>query len=136
MTRTTGAGLLLAACVLGLAACGTSDDAEARNPAPGSSSASPTFDVPDVDPGKPCPALLGDDGLVALALGGLDLDEDERAQVQDALFEIVLAGPADLQDPAGQLVDYLDDPPEYQPLDGGPDDIVTAAATAIRTGCA
>ncbi len=119
-------------CVVVLAGCGASEDADDASATPGA--ASPAT-VPSLDPDDPCAALVGEDGLVARALAGADLTAEERGPVQDALFAVVAAGPAALQDPAGQLVDYLDDPAAYQPLDGGPDDAVTEAADSIRDTC-
>jgi hypothetical protein len=131
-TRARTAVLVAASCVVVLTGCGASEDADDASTTP--SAASPAA-VPKLDPDDPCAALVGDDGLVDRALAGADLTAEERGPVQDALFAVVAAGPADLQDPAGQLVDYLDDPAAYQPLDGGPDDAVTEAADSIRDTC-
>ncbi|ALX06260.1 hypothetical protein AERYTH_16925 [Aeromicrobium erythreum] len=123
--------------VIGLAlltGCGGTSGTES-GAADASASPSASATVPSLDPSNPCPALTGDDGLVDRALAGADLSGDERQSLQDTLFAVVSSGPKDLQDPVGQLVDYLDDPEAYQPLDGGSDDEVTAAAKAIRSAC-
>ncbi|MCO7239073.1 hypothetical protein [Aeromicrobium sp. CnD17-E] len=116
-----------------LTGCGGSDDDGSSADASASPSASAA--LPSLDPANPCPALVGDDGLVDRALAGADLSHDERQSLGEALFPVVSSGPKNLQDPVGQLVDYLDDPEAYQPLDGGSDDEVTAAAKAIRSAC-
>ncbi|MEH3068568.1 MAG: hypothetical protein PGN15_11175 [Aeromicrobium erythreum] len=117
-----------------LTGCSGPDDADGADPQT-SASASASATLPSFDPSNPCPALVGDDGLVDRALAGSDLSRDDRQSLQDALFTVVSSGPKNLQDPVGQLVDYLDDPAAYQPLDGSPDDEVTAAKRAIRSAC-
>lgn len=112
-----------------LSACGSAD--------PGSRDDSSASDATTTPSGadEACARLTGQDGLVARALAVADRPLEERGPVQDELFQVVASGPAELQDPAGQLVDYLDDPSAYEPLDGGPDDVVTAAQDDIAATC-
>ena len=51
------------------------------------------------------------------------------------MFRVVLSGPRHLKDPVGQIIDYLDDPAAYQPLDGGEDDVVTRAVRRVESAC-
>lgn len=62
-------------------------------------------------------------------------DDDKAAKVQNSLFTLVSAGAPEIQDPAGQLVDYLDDPKAYQTVDGV-SAMITDAAKDIQTACA
>lgn len=124
-------GLVAAPLVLAaLTACGADDEPAATSSSAASSSTTDSGQAPD-----PCDMLMGDDGLVAQTFAVADRPLDERGPVQEALFDIVVADPPGLGDPAGQLVDFLDDPEAYEPLDGGPEDVVTAARDAITAAC-
>jgi hypothetical protein len=61
-------------------------------------------------------------------------DEARREEVQGRLFAIVVANNKELADPAGQLVDFLDDPEEYVEH-GKPIALITDAVVKIRTTC-
>jgi hypothetical protein len=61
-------------------------------------------------------------------------DKALRGDVQERLFSIVAANNEELADPAGQLVDFLDDPEEYIE-DGKPVTLITDAVAKIRSTC-
>lgn len=130
--RTSGPLALLLAAPLLLAACSGSDDGPRGSDEPSAS----TSGSASLTLARACRELVGDDGLVARSLEAAEAPAAERQVLQDRLFAIVSAGPAALQDPAGTLVDFLDDPGAYQPLDGEDGDLVTAAASEIRDTCA
>ncbi|MET0449147.1 MAG: hypothetical protein ABW004_12095 [Aeromicrobium sp.] len=82
-----------------------------------------------------CEILLGDDGALDAALAFRDSgDDDERTRVQERIFAIVTAENESLADPAGQLVDYLDDPDAYIE-DGKLSSTITTAVSDIRETC-
>ena len=61
-------------------------------------------------------------------------DEQRRGEIQDQLFTIVVANTKGLADPAGQLVDFLDDPDEYVE-NGKPVALITETVSKIRGTC-
>lgn len=61
-------------------------------------------------------------------------DEQLRDEIQQRLFTVVTANNKELADPAGQLVDFLDDPEEYVE-DGKPVALITDAVSEIRSTC-
>ena len=137
MTRTTSRdrvplAVLAAVSLALLAACSGSGDSALAD---ASASPSATAAPPSLDPSDPCPALVGDDGLVARALAAADGPAVDRGPLQDEMFRVVLSGPRHLKDPVGQIIDYLDDPAAYQPLDGGEDDVVTRAVRRVESAC-
>lgn len=86
-----------------------------------------------------CDILVGEGRAVQEALGfprkkESSADETRRGQIQDRLFTVVVAGHKDLADPAGQLVDFLDDPEEYVE-DGQLSPSVLRAFSDIRETC-
>lgn len=119
-----------ATSVLALGACGAETAQAGATLEDASPDASPTMTMEST-----CDDLVGHAGLVAQAMAGAQASKAARTWVQGRLFEIVASGPATLQDPVGQLVDYLDDPVVHQPLDGGPDDEVTRAADVVLSVC-
>ncbi|KRB78532.1 hypothetical protein ASE01_04535 [Nocardioides sp. Root190] len=106
-SSTKGAGALL---VLGIALAATGCGSE-EEPARDEVSA-------DSDPlAKDCALLVGEDGLVDQALAHADgtdaIAVAEREATQQGLFQVVSEGAPELSDPAGQLVDFLDDVTTY-----------------------
>lgn len=84
-----------------------------------------------------CEALLGEDGESGLVSALVAVHEEaleERQIVQEDLFAIVVDGPEELRDPAGELVDVLDDPGLYFE-DGQHDADVQAAFDRIDGVC-
>lgn len=83
-------------------------------------------------------ATLVDDALGAgdavTESNGAAADVTAAAAVQEKLFAIVSAGPDQLQDPVGLMVDYLDDPAAFEDPEGISDK-VTGAVTSIDTIC-
>lgn len=135
--------VVLSIAALGLAGCGSSDSAgEEDGTAPSSSvpstpapsSAAPTSDADPATLEGGCDILLGDEGILDAALAITTSDDPDRERVQNRLLAIVSAENDSLADPAGQLVDYLDDPAEYIE-DGEPDVSVTTADADIRETC-
>ena len=133
--------LAATAAVLALAltaACGS--DEPASSPTEETSAAA--LDSSTLD--GACRMLLGPDGSLvddALAAATAVIDSDSAPEevdaasiVQNELFEIVTNGPERLQDSAGTIVDYLDDPAAYETSDGVVPD-VTAAVEDVRAGC-
>ncbi len=78
----------------------------------------------------------GDSALAdASASPSADGPAVDRGPLQEEMFRVVLSGPRHLKDPVGQIIDYLDDPAAYQPLDGGEDDVVTRAVRRVESAC-
>ncbi len=127
---------VLALITLPLAsACSSSDVAPAPNPAEPTSQAPADVDADPTTVEGACAILVGPEALVDVVLSfpderDVEQDADLRETTQQELFEIVAADLPDLSDPAGELVDYLDDPEAYAPED------LTAAVDTIRTTCA
>jgi hypothetical protein len=94
------------------------------------------------DPGTlagACDILVGEGRAVQDALGfprkhESSADEKLRGEIQDRLFIVVAADNKDLADPAGQLVDFLDDPEAYVE-DGKLDSLILNAFSDIRDTC-
>jgi hypothetical protein len=87
-----------------------------------------------------CAILTGESGAMAQALkypieNEPPADEQRRSEIQNRLFAIVTANNPKLADPAGQLVDYLDDPEAYVAEDGRLVDLITEAVDAIKKAC-
>ena len=87
-----------------------------------------------------CAILVGDDDLVqeTLDFGHLPAgkrDERTGSELQDRLFTLVVSRTKQLDDAAGQLVDYRDDPDAYN-VGAGTDEKVTRAVDRIRAVCA
>lgn len=88
-----------------------------------------------------CAILTGKSGAVAQAMRFYPVpdksaaDERRRAETQDRLFALVAANNPKLADPAGQLVDFLDDPAGYVNADGKLDDSISSAVRTIETAC-
>ncbi|MET0929362.1 MAG: hypothetical protein ABWX74_07580 [Aeromicrobium sp.] len=135
--------VMMAIAVLGVASCGSSASDGGTATAPTTSPA----DVPTTEPASTpstadpatleggCEILLGDEGVLDAALAFPESDDDaERTRVQERLFAIVAAENDSLGDPAGQLVDYLDDPAAYI-VDGELSSTITAAEADIRETC-
>lgn len=129
MRLTTAAGAAALAAILLASACGTSEDKPAASGESGRGISVSTVE-------STCTLLVGpsetwvDDALAAGESG----NKGETTKVQDSLFKIVSAGPAELQDLAGALVDYLDDPAAYV-TGGSVDRSITAAADKIKAIC-
>lgn len=93
--------------------CGTSDG--------GDPAAKPGISLSSPDPATlagACDILVGEGRAVQDALGfprkkESSADKVLRDEVQEQLFSVVVANNKDLADPAGQLVDFLDDPEAY-----------------------
>ena len=86
-----------------------------------------------------CEILVGKDHAVQDALEfpkdkETAADEQRRGEIQDRLFTVVVANTKGLADPAGQLVDFLDDPDEYIE-NGKPVALITDAVSRIRSTC-
>ncbi|MFL6171910.1 MAG: hypothetical protein ACJ716_03355 [Marmoricola sp.] len=87
-----------------------------------------------------CTILVADGDLVQNTLDfghrpAAERDIRAGTTLQDRLFALVASRNPVLGDPAGQLVDYLDDPDAYN--DGaGTTDTVTRAVDRIRASCA
>jgi len=86
-----------------------------------------------------CEILVGEGRAVQEALGfprkkESAADKTLRSTIQDQLFTVVSAGNPKLSDPAGQLVDFLDDPDAYVE-DGTLAPIVLRAFSDIRKAC-
>ncbi|NRQ51309.1 hypothetical protein [Aeromicrobium stalagmiti] len=137
-----GGLVLLAAMTTG---CTSSDDGEASSgdTAPSTESTAAAKVSPKTLEGA-CSLLVGpaaryvDDALAAgeavRTSGGALANVDRATEVQNQLFTVVAEGPAELKDPAGQLVDYLDDPEAYVEA-GDLDPLVTEAAVEIKKTC-
>jgi|GEM_PF-3957958 len=117
MQRFVSTALTFIGLTMLLTACGDDSD-----PTPTTSSAA----------AGPCDRLVGDGGLVEQALAVTE--PQDGSGIQGELFDIVANGPAELQDPVGQLVDFLDDPQTYL-TDGQPDETVTSAVAEIEAAC-
>ena len=86
-----------------------------------------------------CEILVGKDHTLDAAMAFPKQNESSadkalRGEVQERLFSIVVANNKELADPAGQLVDFLDDPEEYIE-DGKPVALITDAVAKIRSTC-
>lgn len=133
MSRLTAAALILFV----VSGCGNDGPGQGSLPEDGSPAQSSAANPATLAGG--CAMLVGDDDLVRRALNfprdpESASDERLRYEIQEALFSIVLAGHKKLSDPAGQLVDFLDDPEAY--LEGDqPGTAITAAIAEIREAC-
>lgn len=129
--KRTVAALAAAAMLAAMAGCSDSpDDNSAADNTPSAQAPS----TATLTLAQACASLTGGTGLVATALQGAGLTEATRSSTQTGLFTIVSGGPASLQGPAGQLVDFLDDPGAY--TDGGQlSSTVTDAAAALTGAC-
>ncbi len=128
------------ACVAVLASgCGSSDsggssDKPASEPTTSSSAAADPATLAGA-----CEILVGkehavDDAMTFPKAKESAADAAFRQDVQQRLFSVVTANNKELTDPAGQLVDFLDDPDEYIE-DGKPVAIITRAVSKIRSTC-
>lgn len=134
--RQEGAFALIA--ILGVTAGCSSDDSSPERPSETETVSSGPTTLEDA-----CGLLLGPEDMLvedtltvgsAIAKGDSSGDTDRVSIVQNKLFELVVDGPAKLQDPAGTLVDYLDDPAEYADGDGV-SSTITEAVDDIETVC-
>lgn len=89
-----------------------------------------------------CAILSGKSGALAQAMtyvpGREDteaIDDRRRGEIQDWLFAVVQAENPKLAAPAGQLVDFLDDPAGYVDEDGELSDSVIAAIATMQSEC-
>jgi major membrane immunogen (membrane-anchored lipoprotein) len=118
-----------------LSGCGSSDSSGDPAVKPGTNRSTP-------DPATlagACDILVGEGRAVQEALGfprknESSADEALRFEIQEQLFSVVVANNKDLADPAGQLVDFLDDPEAY--IENGElAPIVLRAFSDIRETC-
>lgn len=127
--RSLAGGLAAVAVLMLTAGCGGDE----------TTPSSPASSSPGIDPSTlagSCSLLLGpgasfvDDAVEAGDQGGATAID----RAQHNLFTLVASGASEIQDPAGQLVDYLDDPSAYQ-TKNGLDPLITDAVEAIETAC-
>ncbi|KRC63715.1 hypothetical protein ASE12_02390 [Aeromicrobium sp. Root236] len=88
-----------------------------------------------------CEILMGKGKVAQAALGFTGkkesaADKASRGRLQDQLFTVVGANNPKLADPAGQLVDFLDDPAAYLDDDGKVGSTVLRAFSDIQKACA
>lgn len=118
-----------------MSGCGTSDSSGDPAVSPGTNLSSPD----PVTLAGACDILVGEGRAVQEALGFPRKQESSadrvlRGEIQEQLFSVVVADNKDLADPAGQLVDFLDDPEAYVE-NGQLSSTVLQAFSSIREIC-
>lgn len=130
LTRRVAAVALLA--ILGVTAGCSSEE--------GSSGSTPVANADPATLDGSCGLLIGPEAALvddALAAGKAVVDggqADQVADVQNKLFELVAGGSAEIHDPAGTLVDYLDDPSAYT-TDDKVSSTITDVVDQIKQAC-
>lgn len=87
-----------------------------------------------------CAILTGKSGAMTQAMkypmeNESPADKRRRRDIQSRLFALVVANNPKLSDPAGQLVDFLDNPEAAVVKNGSLDDSITAAVETIENTC-